>query len=178
MKTAWGLFFLVAGYLHATLAVIHDIKTMTRKSAVIVDADVVKQQVYEDSKGRIITLTTLKVKDGLKGAEEGQELTVYQVGGELRGLLRRSILCPTPHFPGRACRPCRLGPGRTSSPSRPDRDRHPSSPSYSGGVEGAAGESGAWVHGASVRRDRPDGGYQVESSGAIRPPTIEKRKHA
>ncbi|MES2503797.1 MAG: hypothetical protein V4534_02855 [Myxococcota bacterium] len=62
---------------------------MTRKSAVIVDAEVTNQKVFLDVKGRIITLSTLKVSEGLKGAKLGQELVLYQVGGELDGRVAR-----------------------------------------------------------------------------------------
>jgi hypothetical protein len=81
--------FLFASVSEATIAVIHDIQTMTKKSHLVIEAKVVSQKVIEDTKGRIITLTTLQVKDGMKGAQAGQELTLYQVGGELNGRVMR-----------------------------------------------------------------------------------------
>lgn len=73
----------------ATVGVVHDLATMTRRSEVVVQAKVVKQTVTQDAKGRIITLSTLRVQDGLKGSRAGQELTLYQVGGELNGRVMR-----------------------------------------------------------------------------------------
>lgn len=89
MKAFWVIAFLLASSSHATMAVIDDIRTMTQKSGVVVQAEVVSQKVTQDSRGRIITLSTLRVKDGLKGAQTGQEITLYQLGGEYQGRVMR-----------------------------------------------------------------------------------------
>lgn len=81
--------FLWAFLSDATLAVVDDIRTMTQKSGVIVEAEVLSQKVTLDAQGRIITLSTLRVKDGLKGALTGQDMILYQVGGEYQGRVMR-----------------------------------------------------------------------------------------
>ena len=89
MRTLFAFFFLSACSSWATIGVVDDIRTMTQKSGLIVEAKVIAQQVSVDDRGRIITFSKLKVKDGLKGAETGQELTLYQVGGEYQGRVMR-----------------------------------------------------------------------------------------
>lgn len=89
MQILWVSVFFFAFSSQATTAVIHDIQTMTHKSGVVVQAKVVGQKVTQDANGRIITLTTLRVEDGMKGATTGQDLTIYQVGGELNGRVMR-----------------------------------------------------------------------------------------
>lgn len=89
MKTLGLVFSLFAFSSDATIAVIHDIKTMTKNSNIVIQAKIIQQKVMKDDKGRIITLTTLEVEDGMKGAKTGQKLTLYQVGGELNGRVMR-----------------------------------------------------------------------------------------
>lgn len=89
MQALWIALVLFVFPSQATTAVIHDIQTMTRKSEVVVEAKVIRQEVMEDAQGRIITLTTLHVDDGMKGAQTGKELTLYQIGGELNGRVMR-----------------------------------------------------------------------------------------
>ncbi len=69
----------------ATLVVMEDLATMTKKSELIIHAQVISQSVKEDKDRRIITTTTLKVLDSMKGSKKGDIKTIYQVGGELRG---------------------------------------------------------------------------------------------
>ncbi len=89
MRALQAILFLWTLSSDATTAVIHDIRTMTQNSGVVVQAKIVSQKVTEDARGRIITLSTLRVEDGMKGARTGQELTLYQVGGELNGRVMR-----------------------------------------------------------------------------------------
>ena len=89
MRMLLAFFFSSAFPLSATIGVVDDIRTMTQKSGVIVEVQVISQRVTLDEKGRIITLSKLRVKDGLKGADTGQELTLYQVGGEYQGRVMR-----------------------------------------------------------------------------------------
>ncbi len=89
MNRNFGIIFLLSFTLQATIAVIQGIPQMTRRSDVIAQAEVVSQKVFEDSEGRIITLNTLRVKDGLKGAKAGEEITIRQIGGELNGRVMR-----------------------------------------------------------------------------------------
>lgn len=73
----------------ATLVVMEDLATMSRKSDLIIHAQVISQSVKEDKDRRIITTTTLKVLDGMKGSKKGDIKTIYQVGGELGGRVMR-----------------------------------------------------------------------------------------
>ncbi len=73
----------------ATLVIIEDIATMTRKSDLIVHAQVIDQSVKKDKTDRIVTMTTIKVLDGMKGSKKGDIKTIYQVGGELGGRVMR-----------------------------------------------------------------------------------------
>jgi hypothetical protein len=83
------LFLGLASNTFATVVSIDSLKTMALKSEVIVHAKVIDQRIKEDVEGRILTLTTLDVVDGLKNARRGDVLTVYQVGGELNGRVLR-----------------------------------------------------------------------------------------
>ena len=60
---------------------------MAVESEVIVHARVVAQRVtWDDAHARILTLTTIEVLDGIKGAETGEQILIYQVGGTLDGI--------------------------------------------------------------------------------------------
>ncbi|MEI6805991.1 MAG: hypothetical protein WCK49_05730 [Myxococcaceae bacterium] len=89
MQILWLATFLFALSSQATMGIVHDIPTMTRNSGVVIQAKVISQKVEQEPGGRIVTLTTLQVKDGMKGAKTGQEITLYQVGGEYRGRVMR-----------------------------------------------------------------------------------------
>lgn len=67
----------------ATLARIDSLSTMSQKSDIIVHAKLTDQKIIQDKDGRPITLTTLKVIDGLKGKTTGDTVTIYQVGGQI-----------------------------------------------------------------------------------------------
>ncbi len=89
-----GLYLLLLGFsfhqiAEATLVVIEDIATMTKKSDLIIHAKVIDQSVKKDQSNRIVTMTTLKVLDGMKGSKKGDIKTIYQVGGELGGRVLR-----------------------------------------------------------------------------------------
>ncbi len=89
MNLNFGIIFLLSFYLQATIAVIHPVPQMAKRSDVIAEAEVVSQKVFEESEGRLITLNTLRVKDGLKGAKAGEEIVIRQIGGELNGRVMR-----------------------------------------------------------------------------------------
>ena len=55
----------------------------------IVHAVVKEQEVREDQDGRIITISTLEVIDGLKNAKTGDLVELFQVGGELNGRVQK-----------------------------------------------------------------------------------------
>lgn len=66
---------------------------MAQEADVVAHALVRDQQVRWDAQHqRILTLTTIEVLDGLKGARKGDRHTIYQVGGTLDGA--------TFHIPG------------------------------------------------------------------------------
>jgi hypothetical protein len=69
----------------ATVVVVPTMEEMTHRSDVVVHAVVRDVVVEEPTPGRLITLTSLEVLDGLSGAKTGDVLTVYQVGGEKNG---------------------------------------------------------------------------------------------
>ncbi|MBH1989134.1 MAG: hypothetical protein I8H75_01930 [Myxococcaceae bacterium] len=78
--------FFLSGYpLLATVGMLDDLPSMSRRSGMIADVRVLSQEVREDAKKRIITLTKLQVDEGLKGISKGEILTLYQVGGSLNG---------------------------------------------------------------------------------------------
>lgn len=63
---------------------------MARESHVIVRARVEAQDVrWDKRRERILTFTRLSVLEAVKGAKPGEQLTVYQVGGELDGKVMR-----------------------------------------------------------------------------------------
>ena len=89
LGSAFGLFFAgalsLSQGLSATVVYIDDLQTMTRQSDVVIHAVVADQTVKEDGDGRILTISTLEILYGLKGAKTGELITLYQVGGELGG---------------------------------------------------------------------------------------------
>lgn len=77
----------------ATVVIQPSLESMTQKSQVVVHAVVEEQTVTlaEESK-RILTLTRLRVKEGVKGgAKQGDTITIYQVGGTWQGRVARVI---------------------------------------------------------------------------------------
>ncbi len=70
----------------ATVVVVDPLEVMTQQSEVVIHGVVFDQEVRQDANGRIITLTTVEVIDGIKGANKGERITVYQVGGTMNGI--------------------------------------------------------------------------------------------
>jgi hypothetical protein len=70
---------------HATVVVVPTMEEMTHRSDVVVHCVVREVVVEEDRPGRIVTLTSLEVLDGIAGAKTGDVLTLFQVGGEKDG---------------------------------------------------------------------------------------------
>ena len=68
---------------HATVVIQAPLHEMTQRSHVVVHATVEETGPVEGEEGRILTLTRLKVIDGIKGAKAGDTVTIYQVGGQL-----------------------------------------------------------------------------------------------
>lgn len=85
--SALALVLLLAFPAQATQVFHVRMEQMARESQVIVHARVVAQRTtWDDSHARILTLTTLEVIDGIKGADAGDQLVIYQVGGTLDGI--------------------------------------------------------------------------------------------
>jgi hypothetical protein len=68
----------------ATVVVMPPLDEMTQRSDVVVHG-VVKDTHVERRDGRVVTLTTLEVVEPVKGAKQGELLTVFQVGGTYNG---------------------------------------------------------------------------------------------
>ncbi len=83
---AWAAFsaLVFATSAQATVVVMHDLDQMTQRADVIVHARVFETHTVKED-GRIITLTTVEVIDGLKGARTGDILTIAHLGGEYQG---------------------------------------------------------------------------------------------
>jgi len=71
----------------AVVVKLSDLHTMAKKSDIVVHGYVGDQSVSTDEFGRLITLTKIEVIDGLLGAKTGEIITIYQVGGEQKGLV-------------------------------------------------------------------------------------------
>jgi hypothetical protein len=69
----------------ATVVVVHSLEEMTHRSDVVAHVVVRDVVVEAETPGRLITLTTVEVIDGVAGAKDGELLTVFQVGGEKDG---------------------------------------------------------------------------------------------
>lgn len=69
----------------ATVVVVPTMEEMTHRSDVVVHCVVREVAVEEDKPGRLVTLTSLEVLDGIAGAKAGDLLTLFQVGGEKDG---------------------------------------------------------------------------------------------
>lgn len=68
---------------HATVVALTSLEEMTHRSDVVMQAVVVDQKVVEERPGKIVTLTTMKVVDGISGVKANDLVTVYQIGGML-----------------------------------------------------------------------------------------------
>ena len=86
---ALGFIFLLGSFptsVFATQVLRTSVEQMTQRSDVILHAHVVGQRVeWNAEKNRILTLTTLKIIQPLKG-KIGKSIVVYQVGGTLDGV--------------------------------------------------------------------------------------------
>jgi hypothetical protein len=84
--------WLVAGSASATVVVQPSLDRLATRAEVIVHAVVEEQSVTAgEVGGRVLTLSRLKVLDGLKGAKAGETLTLYQVGGRQGNRVARVI---------------------------------------------------------------------------------------
>lgn len=70
---------------NAVLVKLSDLQTMALKSDVVFHGYVGEQHIEYDRLGRIVTLTSLEVIDGLLGAKTGEVVTIVQLGGQLNG---------------------------------------------------------------------------------------------
>ncbi len=68
---------------YATVVALTSLEEMTHRSDVVMQAVVVEQKVVEERPGKIVTLTTMKVIDGISGVKANDVVTVYQIGGRL-----------------------------------------------------------------------------------------------
>jgi len=90
IPTTLALWLLLPDVAGATQVFPVGLETMTRESAVIARARVEDQIVrWDQGHQRILTLTQIRVLDGLKGTRKGAVHTVYQVGGTLDGVTFR-----------------------------------------------------------------------------------------
>jgi hypothetical protein len=85
----------VAAPARATVVVIPTLEEMTLTSDVVARITVGDARVVKDH-GRLLTLTSVEVKDGIKGAKTGDVLTMWQIGGSLDG--RESWIVGAHHF--------------------------------------------------------------------------------
>jgi hypothetical protein len=69
----------------ATVVLVPPMDELARRSDVVVQAIVRESQVIKDEQGRIITVTSLEVLDGLRGRKTGDIVRVHQLGGEFGG---------------------------------------------------------------------------------------------
>jgi len=76
----------------ATVVIQPSLEEMTARSSVIIHAVVEDQSVtYGEGNKRIVTLSRLRVTEGIKGAKTGDAVTLYQVGGEKDGKHMRIV---------------------------------------------------------------------------------------
>lgn len=80
---------LLAPEASATVVLQPSLSEMTARSNLVLHAAVEDQAVTLDGAGRVITLTRLRVHEGLKGATAGDTVTLYQVGGRKAGHVAR-----------------------------------------------------------------------------------------
>jgi hypothetical protein len=73
----------LASTARATVVSVPSLEEMAVASELIADVTAVDQRVTRDHSGRIVTLTTLAVNDGWKGAKTGGRITLFQLGGTL-----------------------------------------------------------------------------------------------
>ena len=77
----------------ASMVLYTPLPEMTKKSDLIVHAEVTGQKIARDSAGRIKTLTNLKVIESVRGAAKNEQLLLSQVGGELDGEIAKVLGC-------------------------------------------------------------------------------------
>lgn len=83
-----GILIASAAPVFATQVLPITLPEIARRSEVVVHATVTDQKVrWSEDGARILTLTTLKVIDPLKGESLPSEVLVYQVGGSLDGVV-------------------------------------------------------------------------------------------
>ncbi len=75
---------LLSASAQATVVVVPPLEEMVVACDVIAEVTVADAHAVKDG-GRILTLTTLDVKDGWKGTKAGEKLELYQIGGDLDG---------------------------------------------------------------------------------------------
>ncbi|MFH1811838.1 MAG: hypothetical protein ABIJ09_24080 [Pseudomonadota bacterium] len=85
-----GLSTLTGAEVQATTVLAVPLEQMTAEAEVVVHARVGAQQVtWDQDHTRILTLTSIEVIEGIKGARKGDLLTIYQVAGTLDGVTFR-----------------------------------------------------------------------------------------
>lgn len=90
-----GAALLHPGDARATVVVQSTLEQMTAGADVVARVVVTGQRVVQEA-GRIVTYTTLDIRDGIKGARTGSTLEVMQVGGTIEG--RSSWIVGAHHF--------------------------------------------------------------------------------
>jgi len=78
-----AVFALAAPRASATVVVVPSLEEMTHRSNVVIHAVVRDVQTIKDEQGRLITVNTLEVLDGIAGAKQADLVTVHQLGGRL-----------------------------------------------------------------------------------------------
>jgi len=69
----------------ATVVAIPSMEELTRRSDVVVQGVVRESKTIKDDKGRLITVTSLEVIDGIRGRKAGDIVQIHQLGGLLDG---------------------------------------------------------------------------------------------
>lgn len=89
-----------------------DLESLVANSDQIVEAEVLKVEPRVEN-GKVYTYTTMRVEDGLKGAEDGETVTIKQIGGRTEELATR--VAGVPQF--------KLGERVVVFLERPDMDK-------------------------------------------------------
>ncbi|MEW5851364.1 MAG: hypothetical protein AB2A00_21425 [Myxococcota bacterium] len=92
LAAAAAVLLLLPAVARSTVVIQPSLEEMTQKSNVIIHAVVEEQTVTRGEEGkRILTLSRLRVTEGLKGAKTGDTITLYQVGGSEGGRVARVV---------------------------------------------------------------------------------------
>lgn len=92
---------LTAGTARAAVVLALDLRTLTRTATVIADLEVVDQESERLPTGQIVTWHVALVREGLKGALDGDEVRFFTEGGVVDGVGARVVGEPHPRLGAR-----------------------------------------------------------------------------